>query len=102
MLLISAGAAVGVIAAAFAMLFMNIHKVLGKLVSSLGLHVSILPEHGFWWMHMVYAYAYAIFACVCILYMHDLHPVGFDMTYHVAVPGLMSKPWQMQSSNSGM
>ena len=36
----------GVIAAAFAMLFMKTHWVLGKLVSSLGLHVSNAADAG--------------------------------------------------------
>ena len=41
----AAGAVVGVIAAAFAVLFMKIHHVFEKLVSSLGLHVSHLPPY---------------------------------------------------------
>ena len=48
----SAGAAVGVIAAAFAVLFMKTHRVLEKLVSLLGLHVSITAKA---W-HSVYAH----------------------------------------------
>lgn len=39
-----AGAVVGVIAAAFAVLFMKIHKVFEKIVSSVGLHVSQLHK----------------------------------------------------------
>lgn len=40
----SAGAAVGVLAAAFAVLFMKTHKVMEKLVRLLGLHVSVTAK----------------------------------------------------------
>lgn len=42
-LLCFAGACVGIVAAGFAILFMQIHKVVQKAVSLLGLHVSIRP-----------------------------------------------------------